>query len=101
MNEHLRFETVEQNDKSEMGNITFNNSSGFSNKTHVLIKDEVSMDQHLVVETVEQHEERRKGKRCFNNSNDFCNKTCDLRELSNDLVCSLLVHVEIFLNSIK
>lgn len=77
-NEHLGVETVEQYDKSRMGNITFNNSNGLCNKPCVFRKDEASMDEHLAVETVEQHEESRKGNRNFNDSNGLCNRTCSL-----------------------
>ncbi|KAL6318094.1 hypothetical protein AAG906_035239 [Vitis piasezkii] len=77
-NEHLGVETVEQYDKSRMGNITFNNSHGLCNKPCVFRKDEASMDEHLAVETVEQHEESRKDSIIFGDSP----KAQPIRELS-------------------
>ncbi|XP_034676196.1 DEAD-box ATP-dependent RNA helicase FANCM isoform X2 [Vitis riparia] len=77
-NEHLGVETVEQYDKSRVGNITFNNSNGLCNKPCVFRKDEASMDEHLAVETVEQHEESRKDSIIFGDSP----KAQPIRELS-------------------
>lgn len=111
-NEHLGVETVEQYDKSRMGNITFNNSNGLCNKPCVFRKDEASMDEHLAVETVEQHEESRKGNRNFNDSNGLCNRTCSLtyQKKKKKLVISgnfpwfglvIIGHVDLFSHSVK